>query len=310
MRRGRWQAYLFLAPAAGLLLTFHIYPLFDAVRLSLYTRVAKPGQAFAGLENYGDLLLGGEFWSAVRVTAWYVAGTVPVAMVLSLLIANLLFQKLRGMGLYRTIYFMPYVTSTVAAAMVWRWIFSPGDRGLANAALGWLGASPARWYNEHAGVFHVLADAGGISLPAWAAGPSVALVCVMVFSVWQALGFDVVVFLAGLSAVPREVHEAAAVDGAAGWRKLRYVTLPLLAPTLFFLLVVSVIRSFQTFNQIYVLTQEESVASTQTVTMLIFNNFYNHFDYGRASAAAVLLFAILMGLTLLQMRTLGRRSPY
>jgi multiple sugar transport system permease protein len=284
--------------------------LLDAVLMSTQTKVGKPGEAFVGLQNYRDLLVGGEFWDALGVTTWYVLGTVPLALMLSFFIASLLFQKLRGLGMFRTLYFLPYVTSTVAAAMVWRWIFSPGDRGLANILVGWFGGDPLRWYSEHAGVFQMLADHVGWTLPSWAAGPSLALVCVMIFSIWHTLGFDVVIFLAGLSAIPRETYEAADVDGAGSRQKMWYITLPLLTPTLFFLAIISVIRSFQTFNQIYILTYEESVGSTQNLTMLIFNKFYNSFDYGHATAAAVLLFFVIMGLTLVQMRVLGRRVHY
>jgi multiple sugar transport system permease protein len=310
MKRGRWQAYLFLAPAAVLLLTFSIYPLFNAAYLSTHTQVDETDQRFVGLENYKELLDGGEFWSSLGITTWYVIGTVPIALLLSFFIANLLFQKLRGLGLFRTIYFLPYVTSTVAAAMVWRWIFSPGERGAANVVLDWFGIDPQRWYYESAGIFQLVADNLDITLPAWAAGPSLALVCVMIFSIWHMLGFDVVIFLAGLSAIPRETYEAADVDGANSLQKMRHITLPLLTPTLFFLGIISVIRSFQTFNQIYVMTREESVGCTQNLTMLIYNKSIVSFDHGQATAVAVMLFLIIMALTLFQMKVLGRRVHY
>ncbi len=310
VRGKKWMPYLYLAPAAVLLLAFSIYPLFHAFNMSLYSNWGKATQQFVGLDNYNDLLAGGEFWRSLGISVWYVVGTVPVTLVLGFLIASLLFQKLRALGLYRTIYFLPYVTSTVAAAMVWRWIFAPDTRGVANTILGWLGADPQRWYYESAGVFSLVAERAGVDLPSWAGGPSLALVCVMIFSIWHSLGFDVVVFLAGLSAIPREMHEAAEVDGASSSQRMRHITLPLLSPTLFFLAIISTIRSFQTFNQVYVMTREESVGSTQNLTMLIFNSFYTNFDYGAATAAAVLLFAIILGLTILQMRLLGPRVHY
>ncbi len=307
MRRKSWQAYLYLAPAAVLLLAFSIYPLGHAVGMSLRSH---SGDEFVGLDNYRVLLGGGQFWRALGVSGWYVVGTVPVTMILGFLIASLLFQRLRARGMFRTIYFLPYVTSTVAAAMVFRWIFATGESGLANTALDWLGMSPSRWCNEPTGVFTLLAEQVGLTLPAWAGGPALSLVCVIVFSIWHALGFDVVIFLAGLSAVPREVYEAAEVDGAGPVQKAWRITLPLLTPTLFFLVIISTIRSFQTFNQIYMMTPVGNRSSTMNLTMLIYHRYYEHPNYGLATTAAVLLFVVMLGLTAVQMRVLGRRVHY
>jgi multiple sugar transport system permease protein len=304
--------YLFIAPAALILAVFWVYPLGDAFYLSMHSNAIR-GDAgrFVGAANYRTLLAGGEFWRSLRVSLWFLAGTVPATLTLGFCFASLLFNKIRGLGMYRTLYFLPYVTSTVAAAIVWRWIFSQQPSGLANVVLGWLGGAPERWCAEGTGVFVLLAEAVGVHhLPAWAGGPSLALVCVIFFSVWQTMGFDIVVFLAGLSALPREVFEAADIDGATGWRRLWYVTLPLLSPTVFFLSVVSVIRSFQAFNQIYVLTTEERTASTQNLAMLIYNKFMVSGNTGLATASAVLLFVILLALTVFQMRVLGTRAHY
>jgi len=310
MRRTGWQPFLYLAPAGVLLLAFSIYPLLHAFDMSLQTEWLKESQHYVGLRNYTTLLASRDFWNALDVSVWYVLGTVPATLVLGFLLANLLFQKLRGLGLYRTIYFLPYVTSTVAAAMVWRWVLAPGHRGVANTVLGWFGCGPIGWYNEPRGVFALVADGLGVHLPAWAAGPSLALVTVILFGIWHALGFCVVIFLAGLSALPREVYEAAEVDGAGSWQKLRHITLPLLSPTLYFLAIISTIRAFQTFNEFFVLTSEQCTGSTQSLTMLIFNQCYNEFHYGTATAAAVVLFAIMLALTALQMRVVGRRVYY
>ncbi|MFO7898623.1 MAG: sugar ABC transporter permease [Planctomycetota bacterium] len=313
MRRRSWTPYLYLLPAAVILLAFSIYPLFHAFNMSLHTDWGRPGYRFVGLGNYRHLLVEtGEFLHSLGVTVWYAVGTVPITMILSFLIAGLLFQKLRALGLFRTIYFLPYVTSTVAAAMVWRWIFNPSSYGLANTVVRWLGGEPLRWYSESTGVFQLLADNVDVVLPSWAAGPSLALVCVIVFSIWHALGFNVVIFLAGLSAIPREMYEAAEVDGATGIQRTRYITLPLLSPTLFFLFIISTIRSFQTFNQIYVIARqgETWTRGTEHLTMQIYRHYYTSHDLGAATATAVLLFLIILGLTFLQMRMLGRRVHY
>jgi len=303
----RTRPYRYLAPAALLLLAFAVWPLIHAVNLSLRSH---RGQEFVGLDNYAALLSGSEFWRALAISVWYVVGTVPITMVLGFLVASLLFQQLRARGLFRTIYFLPYVTSTVAAAMVFRWIFSNSESGAANAVLGWFGAEPSRWCHEQTGVFALLAEQVGLLLPAWAAGPALGLVCVMTFSIWHTLGFDIVIFLAGLSAIPREVYEAAEVDGANARQKAWNVTLPLLSPTLFFLAIISTIRSFQTFNQIFMMTPTGNRSSTMNLTMLIFKRFYEAPDYGLATAVAVVLFLIILALTVFQLRVLGPRVHY
>ncbi|MFW5870082.1 MAG: carbohydrate ABC transporter permease [Candidatus Sumerlaeota bacterium] len=307
MRRGRLLPYLFIAPSAIVLAVFWLYPLANAFYMSL---VNDSGQ-WVGLDNYRALMgpYGG-FWHSLGVSLWYLAGTVPAALVISFLLANLLFQRLRARGFYRLIYFLPYITSTVAAATVWRWIFNPRSTGIANAILEWLGFDPQRWYYESTGVFVLMAEGAGFDLPDALAGPSLALVCAIVFGIWHTLGFNIVIFLAGLSVIPNELHEAAEMDGAGLRQRLLHVTVPLLMPTIFFLTIVSIIRSFQTFNEIYVMTREESIASTQNLTMLIFNKFYLVNDYGAATAAAVILFLILLALTIFQLVVVGRKVHY
>jgi len=300
------RPYRYLAPAAILLSAFAIYPLFHALHMSLHSHRGR----FVHLENYKTLVTETEFWRSLGVSVWYVVGTVPITLILGFLIANLLFQRLRALGLFRTIYFLPYVTSTVAAAMVWRWIFSPNSHGLANTVFQWLGVDAQRWYYEPTGVFILLGEALGIHVPGWAGGPSLALVCVMIFSIWHTLGFDIVIFLAGLSAIPREMYEAAEVDGANGWQRMRSITFPLLTPTLFFLAIISTIRSFQTFNQIYIMTPTANRAATQNLTMLIFHRYYENPDYGVATAVACALFLIILALTAVQIKVLGPKVHY
>ena len=305
-RRDKIRPYLYLLPAAVLIGVFSLFPLVYGFVVSL-CRWGIIYDRFVGLGNYYRAMHDPEFWQSLAVTIYYVIGTVPAGLILSYVIAVLLFQKLRARGMYRTIYFLPYVTSTVAAAAVWRWFFDP-DHGLANAGLGFAGVKGLGWVQESHGVFEVFGKLIGVDLPA--GGPSVALLCVMVFSVWQSLGFNVVIFLAGLSAVPGELHEAAQIDGATGWRMARYVTLPLISPTIFFLVIVSVIRAFQAFNQIYVMIGSQPMAESRNVTMFIFSKFYTSGQVGYGSAIAFILFLIIMVLTVFQMKLLGQRTHY
>jgi len=307
MKRDTIRPYLYLLPAAALLGVFSIFPLLYGFGVSL-CRFGIVFECFVGLGNYYKALLDPEFHQSLLVTIYYVVGTVPAGLILSYVIACLLFQKLRGLGFYRTIYFLPYVTSTVAAAAVWKWIFHPDTRGLANAALSLFGKAPVGWVQDPNSIFRTFGGLIGLDLD-WA-GPSVALSCVILFSIWHSLGFNVVIFLAGLSAIPNEMHEAAMIDGARGWKMARHVTIPLLGPTIFFLVIISVIKAFQAFNQIYVMIGERPMAEARNVTMFIFSKFYSSGQVGYGSAIAFILFLIIMLLTVFQMKVFGRRVHY
>ncbi|NQT21229.1 MAG: sugar ABC transporter permease [Planctomycetes bacterium] len=306
-KRDRIRPYLYLLPAAVLLGMFSIFPLVYGFGVSL-CRFGIVFERFVGLGNYYRALTDTEFHHSLLVTIYYVIGTVPAGLILSYIIACLLFQKLRARGFYRTIYFLPYVTSTVAAAAVWRWIFHPDTRGLANTALAALGLDTVGWVQEPNSIFKVFGGLVGLDLD-WP-GPSVALFCVILFSIWHALGFNIVIFLAGLSAIPSEVHEAASIDGARGWKMARHVTIPMLGPTIFFLMIISTIKAFQAFNQIYVMIGERPMAQARNVTVFIFSRFYVAGETGYGSAIAFILLLIILCLTMFQIRILGRRVHY
>lgn len=312
--REAWLAYALLAPSAVLLAAFGFYPLLASFALSLRARGPAAGE-YIGLANYVAVLRADpDFWRALGVTLWFVLGTVPATLVLGYLVAELLSQPIRGRAFYRALFFMPYIVSPVAAAAIWRWIFDT-DYGLANAALLEVGLKPLTWLNESTGVVELIGRGVGAPVPPWAAGPSLALACIIVVSVWHMLGFAVVVLLAGLTLVPAEVTEAARLDGARGWSLLRQVRLPLLSPTLFFLLVVFTIRAFQTFSQIYVLSPDRRggpEGTTRNVTLYIYLAFREYGSLGPAygSTVAFLLFAIILTLTVIQFRALERRVHY
>ena len=315
-RRRRWReclaGYLYVAPAAILLGVFSIFPVCYAFYVSLH-RWGLKKQQFVGLQNYAyaftqDPKLG----RAMLATVWYVVGTVPVGLLLGLVVANLLARKIRFRAFYRTVYFLPYITSVVAAAAVWLWLLypAPAEWGLANAVMKWLGLPMQGWVEESQGIFRLTGEHFGMNVPGWAAGPSLALVCVILFSVWQSLGFEIVVLLAALANVPKEIYEAASIDGATGWRRMRHITVPLISPTLFFLLIVSTIRAFRVFTQVYVMAAKDTAGTANTVTVFIFDTFYVGGRVGYGSAVAMILFAIILLVTLVQMRVLGARVHY
>lgn len=302
-------AAVLLAPIGLILGVFGVAPLFYAVYLSLFEgKVAS--LRFAWGANYAEAFQSPDFWNSVAVTFYYTAGTVPLTMLLSFLVAMGLFRLARGRGLFRTVYFLPYVTSAVAAATVWR-VMLHGEYGVVNHALGGLGLPRELWQDwllEPHGVLYLLT--GGM-VPS-GVGPSLALCCVIAFDVWHNSGFMIVIMLAGLSTIPRELEEAAVIDGAGWFRRMRHVVLPLLSPTLFFLLIVSVIRAFQGFNSFYALTGDGRgpYDSTQNLTVYIFTNLYVYTRVGYGAAVATLLAAAIVLLTLLQWRYVGRRVYY
>jgi ABC-type sugar transport system permease subunit len=248
------------------------------------------------------------------VTLYYVIGTVPLTIFFGYLLAELLHSRIRGLSFYRTLFFLPYVVSPVAAAAVWKWILNP-NFGLATSLLARMGIK-IRFLDESTGLFALIAHGLGASLPTWAEGPSVALTCIIGVSIWQSLGFAVVVLLAGLAAVPNDVIDAARIDGARGWSLMRKVKLPLISPTLFFLAIVFTIRSFQTFTQIYVLSVDNAggpLGATRNITLYIVQSFYDNaprLGPGYGCAVAMILFGIVLLLTLVQFRVLGRQVHY
>ena len=301
--------YLYVGPAAIVLGLFSIFPVGYAFYVSLHQWGIRRG-AFVGFDNYRRAFSDPEFGRSMAATLYYVIGTVPVSVFLGLIVANLLAQRIRARAFYRTMYFLPYVTSVVAAAAVWTLVFYPAssERGLANAVMTWLGLPPQFWVEESQGVVQLIGSHFHLRVPDWAAGPSLALVCVIIFSIWSSFGFDVVVLLAGLTSVPKEIYEAAALDGATGWHRLRYITIPLISPTLFFLMIISTIRAFRVFGQIYIMASKDPLRSADNVTMYIYRYFREEPGYG--SAVAMILFGIILLVTLVQMRLIGPRVHY
>jgi len=251
------------------------------------------------------------FLSGLMRTVYYGFTAVPVQIALALVIATLLFQKLRGQELFRMIYFLPYVTPAVAAAAVFRSIFSPRPERPANTVLEWLGLPPQQWLFETRPVSQIvfggLLDRLGIELTGFWAGPSLALVTVIIFGVWTFSGYNAVIFLAGLGNIPKQLYEAAAIDGATRVQQFRYITVPLLSPVTFYLTVLGFIGTFQAFTHIYVMRSPATRDAVDTASVVIFDTFYGLSNFSLAAAQSVVLFVIILILTLMQNRFFGRR---
>lgn len=294
------SGWMFIMPALLLMLIWIYLPAVNALWISLFKDFNYLGTAtFVGIENYLIAFRDPLFIKSLINTAWYVVGTVPLSIFLGVFVAILLNERIRGVAIYRLIYFLPYITALTAAAAVWSWIFNPG-LGLLNYVLG---LENFRWTSNPDGVFALLLEPLGITLTGNAAGPSVALVSIMIMSIWHFLGYNVVIFLAGLQSISKEYYEAARIDGASWWHQLRYITWPLLAPTTFFVLIISLIGSLNVFTQILIMTPTGGVLNdTLSVVMYLYQKGFRDFDFGYASALAFILFVFTLLLTLLQRR--------
>ncbi len=312
-RRIHWTAYLYILPAFAIITIFHILPVFYAIYVSLNKGAINKFQ-FVGLDQYVRALSGADFWNALVTTFVYALLTMPLTMALGLFFAYLLYQPfVKARGLFRAIFFLPYVVSTVGSAIVWAFVFDPRS-GLANFVLTRLGLPALRWLIEPSGVGELIAKQLNTTIPSWANGPSLALIAISIFSIWQMLGYDIVIFLAGLTNISSELYEAARIDGANGIQLFRHITLPLLAPTTFFVIVISVIGSLQSFNHIFAMNKASAqslggpLGSTSTLTVYMFDQLYSYSNYGYASAIAILLSLIILAFTLFNFRVLDRRS--
>ena len=250
-----------------------------------------------------------DWWIGLEATIWYSLGTVPAQLALSLLLATLLFQEIRGKSFFRIVYFIPYIAPFVGTAAVFRILFSARPSSLVNSLFTALGIEPLRWLNEPTGLFQLLTGSA-LTLPGWAEGPSLALVVIMIFGVWSFVGFNTVIFLAGLGQIPRNLYEAASIDGANRWSHFRHITLPLLSPTIYFLTLYSVIGTFKAFEHIYVMRQAAALGTTDTVSVVIFQAFSRDTRFGYASALAILLLLIIFALTFVNNRIASRRVFY
>lgn len=280
----RW-GYLMVAPMMIGFAIFFLIALVASLYLSLtdWKVIAAPN--WVGLDNYVKLTQDTVFIEAVRNTAMLTVPNVILRLIFSMLLAIALNTKIRFRAFYRMLFFMPVLTMPVAIATIWKWLFDPGF-GPINAQLGRMGLPKPEWLNQ----------------------PETAAIAVVIVLLWSGVGYDMIIFLAGLQNIPREYYEAAAIDGAGGAARLRYVTLPLLAPALYFALTVSLINSFQVFDQVYVMTGGGPAGATTVLVERIVKNAFSYSQMGYAAAMSWFLFALIFlsswALTRLQRRAL------
>ncbi len=244
------------------------------------------------------------------VTVIFAVGTVPLQLALGLGLAYLLFQDIKGKSFFRVVYFMPYIMPFVATSIVFELLFSHRPESLANHALSFFGVPPQKWLLEPTGISRLIF---GPQIPELLAGPSLALLVIMLYTTWTYIGYDAVVFLAGLGNISPELYEAARIDGASGWSIFRFITLPLLSPTTFFLSLIAVIGTFQAFTQIWIMRTPAAQSSVDTMGVYIFRTIQpsgGDPNFGYGAAMAFVLFGVILLLTVFQNRILGSRVFY
>lgn len=276
-------AYVFVLPYVVLFTVFRIAPALYGIALSLADVNLVGDVKWAGLDNFRRLFADEIFWGALRVTVIYTVITIPLCLVVALAMASLVNRPLRGIGVYRVIFFLPVVTSAVMSGVIFKWVYS--EQGPLNALLSGLGLPTSDWLGSQVMVL-----------------PSLAIV-----QAWSRFGYDMLILLAGMLAIPEEYYEAAKIDRASAWQRFRHITLPLLRPALFFVLVLETISSFQAFDHILVMTGGGPVRASYSLTYMIYDQAFNYAEFGYGAAAGVVLLVLMLVISLIQNAIVGRR---
>ena len=277
----------FLLPALLPLLIFRVLPMIASVGVSLTEWNLLRPPVLVGLDNYLGLLSDKNFHRALVNTLYYMVGYLPLVLGGALATAVLLNSKLKGSSFFRGVYFLPVVTSWVVVALLWKWLLSP-EGGMVNYLLSLVGIDGPGWWTDRS----------------WAM-PSIILA-----SAWKDLGFSMLILLAGLQNIPEHLYEAARIDGAGRWQRLRYITLPLLTPFIFFAMVLAMIGAFQVFDQVWIMTEGGPAGATTVVMEQVVKNAFKYGLMGEASAMSWVLFAIILSFTVVQLRAQKRWVHY
>lgn len=276
-----WGWGMILPTILGILV-LNIIPIFQTLYLSFFKNGAfGKGNIFIGFDNYKRLISDPQVWYAVRNTLGYTLIVVPITSIIAMILAVCLNGKLKGKQIYRTIYFIPMVAAPAAITMVWKWLYN-NQFGLINYVLTRLGLSRINWIDD----------------------PKVAMISIAIIGIWSAVGYSMVLLLAGLQEIPRDYYEASEIDGASPIKQFFSITLPLVSPTLFFVLVTSIITAMQVFDVIYMMIDVTSPSYENTVSLvyLFYNNSFKYSDKGYGSAIVMLLLGIIMIITVIQMK--------
>jgi multiple sugar transport system permease protein len=276
-RQANLYGFAFIAPAIILIIIFNLYPIWSGLWLSFFEWDGVRDKVFIGLDNYAALFRDKGFYTSLINTVYFTVGTVPVMVFLSIVFAVLLNMKIKGAAIFRGIYFLPTITSMVAIAVIWRWI-----------------------YNADSGILNMMLYQLGLPTPGWLTSTKYAMPAIIIMSIWKSIGSNIVIMLAGLQSIPGTLYEAAEIDGANAFHKFWRITLPMLSPTTFFVTVISIIGSFQVFEQALVLTSGGPGNATLVMVYYIYRQAFENFNLGYASALAYVLFISILIVTIIQ----------
>jgi ABC-type sugar transport systems, permease components len=287
----RW-AYLFIAPLMLGTIVFSIWPIVQSMYISLTKWDGFSMAEFVGFDNYIHAFYDSQMWRELFNTCYLAAGTIPTTIILSLLVACLLNSKIKGLAAYRTIYFLPNVTMVVAVAIVWRWIMN-SKYGIATELYHQLGIQPVDWLGD----------------------PRMVLPAIIFVTVWGGIGYNAIILLSGLQGIPTYIYEAAEVDGASEFVKFFKITLPMISPTMFFVLIMLIINSFKSFDLIFMFAgatnpQGPILDSVRTMVYGIYEKGFLFYNMGYASTEAVILFVIILAITIIQLQVQKRWVNY
>jgi ABC-type sugar transport system permease subunit len=277
----------FILPSLAGVILFLLLPVVVVLLLSFVKWNFLQPPSWAGLSNFVTMTRDDHVFHALLISAYYVLWNIPVQTVIALGLAMLLNRRLPGMGVYRALFVLPYMSTPVAMAVVWGWLFN-AQNGMINHLLSLIGITGPNWLGDQATALPVIA----------------------MIATWQYAGYNMLFFLAGLQTIPPQLYEAAGIDGASAWGQFRRITLPLLNSTMLFVLVTDVIGSFQVFDQVYVLTQGGPGSATNVINYQIYTTAFQNFDVGSASAMSLLLFGVILLVTFIQFRFFRNRTTY
>lgn len=247
-----------------------------------------------------------DFLNSLIVTVYYALGTVPAEIIIGLVLAYILYQDIVGKQVFRMIYFLPYITPSISTAVVFQIIFSSRETSFANRLIGLFGMDPLKWRFEPKPVLNLL----GLNVSGIAGGPSLALLTIIIYGIWSFVGYNTVIFLSGLGNIPKEIYEAAEIDGGSKWDRFWNITIPMISPVTFYLSLIGFIGTFKAFNHIYVMRTPSAQNTVVTTSLLVFDRFYKANQYGVATAQAIVLFLVILGLTLAQNKLMEDRVFY
>ena len=276
-RRWNFWGYLFILPNFLGFLLFMLVPIIMALVFSFTNYDVISQMDFVGINNYVGLFTDDQFITSLLNTLWFAVLTVPTGVILALLLAVLFNRQIRGISIFRTFVFIPVITSMVAVSLVWSMLYED-NAGLLNTLLGYVGLGPVHWLTD----------------------TNIAMISIAIMSVWKGLGYNMTIFLAGLQGVPGELYEAATIDGATARQKFMKITVPMIAPTTYFVTLMALIGSLQVFDQVWIMTQGGPVDATKTVAMYLYQYGFQFYKMGYACAAAYVMFILVFIVSLIQ----------